>query len=97
MALILEKAKGFESADEEIKRGLEKLFDRRFVNFTDLKQAMYKEDKFGKPLLPKNVYLSQGETVRTDNLPFTVNEWPIHYFEDYGVGGLSVVARARVI
>jgi hypothetical protein len=97
MALILEKDIGFESADEEIKKGLETLFDRRFVNFTDLKEAMYKEDGSGKSLLLPNVYLSQGETIRADDLPFTITEWPIHYFEDYGAGGLSVVARVRVI
>ena len=97
MALILEKGVGFDSADEEIKKGLETLFDRRFVGFLDLKEAMYKKDDSGKPLLPSNVYLSQGETVRAENLPWIVTDWPVYCFENYGVGGLSQVAKVRVL
>jgi len=97
MTLVLEKTKGFESADEEVRKGLETLFGRRFVNLVEIKEAMYRKVGLGKPLLPKNVYISTGENVRADNLPFMITEWPIYCFEGYGVGGLSEVAKIRVL
>ena len=91
MALVLEKEIGFESADEEIKKGLEKLFGKRFQNLGELEKAMYQKSDSGTQLLPKNVYVSIRD------LPHTISRLPIYYFEGHGVGGLSKVAEVVAV
>ncbi len=81
---------------KKIRKGLESLLGKRFVNMKELREAMYQKDSSGKQLLPKNVYPSEGETVRADELPFAIKEWPIYCFHGYGLTGVSKVAKITV-
>ena len=97
MTLVLEKGMDFESADKAIQKGLVSLFNKEFANLKDLQRATYLKDNSGQPLLPKEVFISRGECVCADDLPFTIKRWPIYYFEGYGLGGLSKVAEIKVV